>query len=213
MPSASGPWPRPTAPARRGTEVGRWLLRRALQAIVTFVLAVVLLFFLSHVLPGDPLSRLGESRPLTAAEIAALRARYGLDQPLGSQLGSFLAGLARGDLGTSIEYGRPVSALIAERLPATLLLGGTVLLLNFTVGLWLGVRQAVRRGRERTGGSPPCRSPATPCRRSGSAWCWHGSSGWSWRLLPAAGMQDPLLPRAACSRAAPTCSATSCSRR
>src|SRR5690349_11992269 len=122
--------------------MGRWLGRRVLQAALTLAIALVLLFLLVHVLPGDPLSREGD-RALTPQQIEALRARYGLDRPLGGQLLVFLGGLLRGDLGVSIEYGRPVTELLLERLPATILLGGTVLLLNFTVGLWLGVRQAV----------------------------------------------------------------------
>jgi peptide/nickel transport system permease protein len=109
-------------------------------------MAVAVVLCPTHVLPGDPLSREGGGRPLSAAQLEALRARYGLDRSLHEQLGAFLGGLARGDLGTSIEYGRPVTGLLLERLPATLLLGGSVLLLNFTLGIWLGVRQAVKRG-------------------------------------------------------------------
>jgi peptide/nickel transport system permease protein len=74
-------------------------------------------------------------------------ARFGLDQPLSAQLGAFTAGLTRGELGVSIEhYPERVTSLLARRLPATLLLGATVLLLNFTLGIWLGVLQARRRG-------------------------------------------------------------------
>jgi peptide/nickel transport system permease protein len=162
------------------------------QAAVTLGLAVVLLFLLTHLLPGDPLSRLAEGRPLGADEIAALRARYGLDRPLLSQLGAFLAGLVRGDLGTSIEYGRPVRELLMERLPATLLLGGTVLLLNFSVGLWLGVRQAVRKGslEDRWLGTLSLAGYATPSFWLGLVLAW--LVGVEWRLLPAGGMRDPL---------------------
>lgn len=172
--------------------MGRWLARRAVQAALTLGLAVVLLFLLTHVLPGDPLSRIGEGRPLSADEIAALRARYGLDRPLLSQLGAFLAGLARGDLGTSIEYGRPVRELLLERLPATLLLGGTVLLLNFSIGLWLGVHQAVRKGSpaDRCLGTLSLAGYATPSFWLGLVLAW--LVGVEWRLLPAAGMRDPL---------------------
>ncbi|HVQ47380.1 MAG TPA: ABC transporter permease, partial [Gemmatimonadales bacterium] len=102
-----------------------WLLRRALQAVAVLAIALTLLFFLMRAAPGDPLSRASEVRPLTPVELAALRARYGLDQPLGAQYVSFISGLVRGDLGVSIEYARPVTALLAERLPATLLLGGS----------------------------------------------------------------------------------------
>src|SRR4029077_20517815 len=58
----------------------------------------------------------------------------------------WLAGVVRGDLGASIEYGQPVTSLIAERLAAPPLLRGAALLINFTLGLWLGAVQAVRQG-------------------------------------------------------------------
>jgi peptide/nickel transport system permease protein len=173
--------------------VNGWLLRRALQAVATFGVALVLLFFLMRVAPGDPLSRLGEDRPLSPKEIEVLRARYGLDQPPGKQFVSFVSGLVRGDLGVSIEYGRPVTGLLAERLPATLLLGGAVLLLNFTVGLWLGVRQAVRRGQteDRWLTAVSLTGYAMPSFWLGLVLAW--LVGVKLRLLPAAGMQDPLL--------------------
>jgi peptide/nickel transport system permease protein len=173
--------------------VSGWLLRRTLQALITFAVAMGLLFVLMRAAPGDPLSRLSEGRPLSPREVAVLRARYGLDQPIGRQLVSFLRGLARGDLGTSIEYARPVTALLAERLPATLLLGGSALLLNFTVGLWLGVRQAVRRGKreDRWLTTASLAGYAMPSFWLGLVLAW--LLGIKWRLLPAAGMEDPLL--------------------
>ena len=58
-----------------------WLLRRALQAAVTFAVALGLLFLLMRAAPGDPLFRLSADRPISPKEIAVLRARYGLDQP------------------------------------------------------------------------------------------------------------------------------------
>lgn len=124
-----------------------WLIRRTSSAAVTLLLAVTLVFVLMRLTPGDPLSRLGEDRPLPPKAITALRARYGLDQPLTTQYARFVGGTLRGDLGASIEHqGRPVVDLLAERVPPTLLLGGTALLLNFTFGIWLGVWQASRRG-------------------------------------------------------------------
>lgn len=171
----------------------RWLLRRAGQALVTLVIAVILAFILMHLAPGDPLARLSQDRPLTAKQIAELRERYGLDRPLTDQLASFAAGVARGDLGTSIQYGRPVTALIAERLPATLLLGGAVLLLNFTAGVWLGVRQAVRRNSvmDQALTVVSLAGYATPSFWLGLILAW--IVGVKWHLLPAAGMVDPLL--------------------
>jgi peptide/nickel transport system permease protein len=173
--------------------VGRWLLGRTLQALVTLLIALLLLFVLMRLAPGDPLSRLSDDRPLSAAEIASLRAKYGLDRPIAAQLGDYLRGAAQGDLGTSIEYGRPVVALVAERLPATLLLGGAVLLLNFTVGIWLGVRQAVAHGAaaDRWLTTLSLAGYATPSFWLGLVLAW--LVGVRWRLLPAAGMHDPLL--------------------
>jgi peptide/nickel transport system permease protein len=173
--------------------VRRWLLLRALQSLVTLAIALVILFLLMHILPGDPLSRVGEGRPLTPEQIQALLDRYGLNRPLSEQLWSFLVGLVHGDLGVSIEYARPVTGLVLERLPATLLLGGTVLLLNFTVGLWLGVRQAVRKdsAEDRWLTTVSLAGYATPSFWLGLVLAW--LVGVKWRLLPPAGMRNPLL--------------------
>jgi len=173
--------------------VRRWLLRRALQSLVTLAVALVILFLLMHILPGDPLSRVGEGRPLTPEQIQALRDRYDLNRPLLEQLWSFVVGLVHGDLGVSIEYARPVTGLVFERLPATLLLGGTVLLLNFTVGLWLGVRQAVRKDspEDRWLTTVSLAGYATPSFWLGLVLAW--LVGVKWRLLPPAGMRNPLL--------------------
>lgn len=124
-----------------------WLARRALQAVLTALVALTLLFFLIRGLPGDPLAVLGEDRALTREQVEDLQRRYQLDQPAGRQFIAFMSGAVRGDFGTSIQYGRPVRALVLERLPRTLLLGAAVLLINFTLGLWLGVQQALHRSR------------------------------------------------------------------
>jgi peptide/nickel transport system permease protein len=176
-----------------GGELSSWLLRRLANSALTFVLALTIVFFLMRAAPGDPLARVVEGRSLSPAEVTALRSRYGLDQPLTRQFGSFAGGLVRGDLGVSIQYGRPVTALLAERLPATVLLGGSVLLLNFSLGLWLGVRQAVRRGsrEDRWLTTASLMGYAIPSFWLGLVLTW--LIGIEWRLLPAAGMQDPFL--------------------
>lgn len=124
----------------------RWFLTRLLQSFLTMLVALVALFIIARLVPGDPLGSHDDQRPVTPAQVEELRRLYGLDQPLGRQLIHFLRGAMRGDLGTSIQYGRPVAEMVAERIPASLLLGGAVLLVNFTLGLWLGVVQARRRG-------------------------------------------------------------------
>jgi peptide/nickel transport system permease protein len=175
--------------------VTRWLLRRLLQAALTFAVAIILLFFLMRAAPGDPLGRLSEGRNISEQEIALLRARFGLDRPLVAQFIAFVGGLPRGDLGFSIErYPERVTSLLAQRIPATLLLGGTVLLINFVVGSWLGVRQAVRRGSrfDRWLTRLALAGYATPSFWLGLILVSFVSI--RWRLLPAAQMTDPLMP-------------------
>jgi peptide/nickel transport system permease protein len=171
-----------------------WAFRRMLQAFATFLVAVVLMFFLMRLAPGDPLSRLGDERPFSPAALATLRARYGLDQPLLTQFRAFVKPLARGDLGVSIQHpDRSVNSLIAQRLPATLLLGGTVLLINFTLGTWLGAWQAFRRGSKTDHLLTlfTLLLYATPSFWLGLSLVW--LFGTEWHLLPVAFMHDPLL--------------------
>ena len=172
----------------------RWLVGRLLQAVVTLVLVAVILFFLMRLAPGDPLSRLGGDQQISALQIERLRQQYGLNQPLLRQFVAWASAIARGDLGVSIEYGRPVTSLMAERLPATLLLGGMVLFINFTLGPWLGSLQAVRRGSavDRWLGAASLTGYAMPSFWLGLLLV--GLVAVHWRLLPAGGAQNPLLP-------------------
>ena len=172
-----------------------WLIRRISQAVVTFAIAVVLMFFLMRLTPGDPLSRMQEDRPMSAAEVARLREIFGLDQPMHRQFARFVRGVVRADLGLSIEHGLPVNTLLASRIVPTLLLGGAAILLNFTVGLWLGVRQAVRRGtrEDRALTVLSLASYATPSFWLGLVLAWLVGIKLGW--LPVAGMQSPLLAR------------------
>lgn len=171
----------------------RWLVRRTLQAVVTLLLALAVSFVLMRLAPGDPMASLSDDKPVTAAQSAALRQRYGLDQPIATQFAAFLSGAVRGDLGVSIQTGRPVLALVRERLGATLLLGVTVLVVNFTLGLWLGVRQALARGArlDRMLGAVGAISVALPSFWVGLVLVW--ALGLHGPHLPVAGLHDPML--------------------
>jgi len=173
--------------------VRRWLIRRSLQSVITLVIVAILLFFLMRLAPGDPLGQMSSERQLTPAQIEATRKLYQLDQPLPRQFFNWIVALAHGNLGTSFTHGRPVTSLIAERLPATLLLGGTVLLVNFTVGLWLGAAQAVRRGTptDRWLTALSLAGYAMPSFWLGLMLAWVGAV--HWHLFPAAGFENPLL--------------------
>ncbi len=122
----------------------------ALAARVGSALLVVfgvctLVFLLIHLVPGDPVeAMLGESaRP---ADRQALSQSLGLDLPLSEQYQGYLSRLVRLDLGESFLYQRPVYDLLVERLPPTLQLAGTSLLLALVLALPLGVLAAYRKG-------------------------------------------------------------------
>jgi len=82
-----------------------------------------------------------------AVYYAFIREKFGLDRPLPEQLLVYVGRVISGDLGLSFVHGRPVAAVVAERLPATLLLIGTALVLSTTTGVALGVLAARRAGR------------------------------------------------------------------
>jgi ABC-type dipeptide/oligopeptide/nickel transport system permease component len=107
---------------------------------------VTLVFALIHLIPGDPArAMLGEAA--SDREVADLRQRLGLDRPLSDQFASYVAGLARADLGTSLRTGTPVTGQIAARVPATAELAVAALLMAVAVALPVGVFAAIRQGR------------------------------------------------------------------
>lgn len=171
-----------------------WLLRRSAQAVLTFLVVTVLLFVLMRLTPGDPLERLSGDRQVSAQEVQALRRRFGIDQPIPAQFRTFVSGALSGDLGVSIEYyPTTVASLLATRLPASLILGVTVLLMTFGVGISLGVLQAVRRGRptDRWLTRASLALYAMPSFWLGLVLAWF--FGIRMHLLPVAQMHDPLL--------------------
>jgi peptide/nickel transport system permease protein len=124
----------------------RMLLARLAQAVPVALAVATVVFALLHLVPGDPVELLlGEGA--RAADVEALRARLGLDRPLGEQYLDFLAGLAHGDLGTSLATGRPVADLLVEHYPATFELAVAALLVALVVALPLGIAAALRRDR------------------------------------------------------------------
>jgi len=121
-----------------------YLVRRLAQVVPTALLAATLVFSLIHMIPGDPVEMmLGEGAQRT--DVEALRHDLGLDRPLLAQYGSFLGGLARGDLGSSLRSGEPVLAIIFARFPATLELAVASLVVALLIALPLGVLAALHR--------------------------------------------------------------------
>jgi len=105
-----------------------------------------LVFSLIHMVPGDPAqAMLGESA--TGAEVADLRAKLGLDQPLMTQYRRYLTGLLHADLGRSFRYNTPVEREIAQRLSNTVELAVAAMAVALAIALPLGVLGAVFRGK------------------------------------------------------------------
>jgi peptide/nickel transport system permease protein len=119
--------------------------RRSLQAVPILLLLSVLLFFLIRLAPGGPLAQAERNPNVTPEQLAALRGRLGLDQPLPVQYARWLGAFAlEGDWGYSIKFRRPVAEMIWERLPATLLLMGAGFGLTLLIAIPIGVLSATR---------------------------------------------------------------------
>jgi peptide/nickel transport system permease protein len=123
-----------------------FIVRRFGRALLTVWFAVTVTFLLLRVLPGDPAQALA-SNTMTAATRAELLQQYGLDKPLLVQYGIYLWQLVQGHLGISFTQSIPVTDVLAARLPWTLLLTFSALLLTVAVGIPLGVLAASHRGR------------------------------------------------------------------
>jgi len=110
---------------------------RLLQVVPTVAGILLVSFLLVHLAPGDPVTALAGEHG-DAGYYAEMRERFGLDLPLPQQLATYALRVAGGDLGFSYVQGRTAAAVIAERVPATLLLTGTALLLAIACAIPLG---------------------------------------------------------------------------
>ena len=120
-----------------------FVLRRVLQAAAVMAVVAFIAFSLFN-FTGDPVTfMLGQDA--TQQDKDRLRADLGLDQPFYVQFGRFVGNAAQGEFGLSLRQGRPVSALLRERLPATLELSVAAALLAVVVGIPMGVYTALRR--------------------------------------------------------------------
>ncbi len=169
------------------------MLRRTGDATATALVAVVVLIVLVRLLPGDPLATIMGEGVHDPAAIAALQARYGLNQSIATSIISFFGGLLHGDLGATISDGRPVTSVIAERIGPTLLLGGLTLLIDFTVGLALGVWSALHPDslRARVVGALTIIGYTVPSFVTGMLLVWLFAVKLSW--LPPGAMSSALL--------------------
>ncbi|MFI9639094.1 MULTISPECIES: ABC transporter permease [unclassified Micromonospora] len=126
--------------------MARFVLSRAVKAVLTIWIAITATFFLLRLLPGDPTTLMVEG-DMTPEMQAALLKTYGLDRPLWEQYVSYLRELTQGNFGISFRQIQPVTDILVERLPWTLLLAGTAFVVTIAVGIPIGVYAAVHRGR------------------------------------------------------------------
>jgi len=122
-----------------------YILRRLVQLIPVLFLASFIVFFIIHLIPGDAVEiMLGESAA-PAQQVETMRHDMGLDRPPVERFGVFLRNALTGDFGLSFFHRRPVSDVIAERLPATIELTLAALLLALAISIPLGVAAAVKK--------------------------------------------------------------------
>ena len=127
-----------------------YIVRRLVIACLTIVVISMLSFTIIQLPPGDYLSsymaRLqAQGDSVSLDQIEGLRAQYGLDKPLVVQYLKWVGNMLHGDLGMSLEWGRPVAELIGERLLLTIILACTAMLLTWAIAVPIGVYSAVRQ--------------------------------------------------------------------
>jgi peptide/nickel transport system permease protein len=128
--------------------MGKYILRRLLQAVPTLLGVLVLTFLLTRLSPADPVTlAFGGDPSVTAEDKAALREALGLNQPLWVQFADWLAHVARLDFGKSYFYHRPVIEMLFERVPNSLQLTAASFVVTIIIGVPLGVIAALKRGK------------------------------------------------------------------
>ncbi|MFC1952429.1 ABC transporter permease [Chloroflexota bacterium] len=125
--------------------MSRYVMLRVVQGIITLLLASIVIFLLAR-LSGDPVYvMLSDQAP--PEEVEVLTRHLGLDKPMPEQYAIFITNLVKGDLGKSLYYKRPVSELILERLPATIMLGLAAMIVSLIISIPAGVLAAVKKDR------------------------------------------------------------------
>jgi peptide/nickel transport system permease protein len=129
-----------------------FILRRSIQSAAVLLAMSFVVYGLMGLMPGDPIDLMVTADPgLTPADIARLKALYGLDRPLWERYAAWLGAALQGDFGYSRLQARPVLEVLAPRLLNTLLLMGLALICAFAIALPLGIWAAARPGTMRDG--------------------------------------------------------------
>lgn len=122
-----------------------YLIRRALQGLLTLIVISIAIFTLVNSVPGGIMNAYEENPDITAADYARLRAKFGLDDPIPVRYVKWVGNLLKGDWGNSFISKRPALQEIADRLPNTILLMGTMLVVTMLIAIPLGIFSALKQ--------------------------------------------------------------------
>jgi ABC-type dipeptide/oligopeptide/nickel transport system permease component len=127
--------------------MGRYLIQRILAALLTIWVTTIAVSMLIHIVPGDPVQIMyAQSQGTTPEQLEEVRQRLGLDQPLVVQYVDYMKRVLHGDLGKTIRGEQPVLELLLLRLPNTLILAASALVIACVIGLVCGFIAAYKRG-------------------------------------------------------------------
>ena len=123
----------------------KYTLKRVGMALLTLLIITFLLFILVRIMPGNPFP----SERMSAEQIANKRAEMGLDDPILTQFGRYMANVLRGDFGkgTSLYNGAPISTVLSTAISNSFRIGGIAILIGTLIGLLLGITAALHKGR------------------------------------------------------------------
>ncbi|OGP63649.1 MAG: peptide ABC transporter permease [Deltaproteobacteria bacterium RBG_13_49_15] len=127
-------------------DIWHFTVRRLIQIIIIFFVIFTVLFLLFRLAPGDPISRIIDP-DMTPEDATRLMAQMGLDKPLWMQYLYYLKNVLSGNFGHSFYYGKPVIEIISDRLPNTVLLFTTSVILSAIVGVFLGKIASWNKGK------------------------------------------------------------------
>ena len=119
-----------------------YALRRVLQTIPILFIISILLFLMVRAAPGGPLTAARRNPNISKEQIEAMEEKLGLNDPLPVQYGRWLSGMLQGEMGDSIKFRRPVSDMIAERIPNTLTLVGASFFVTLLLAIPIGILSA-----------------------------------------------------------------------
>ncbi|MFV0351808.1 MAG: ABC transporter permease [Oscillospiraceae bacterium] len=125
--------------------MARYAIKRVALAVLTILVVTTITFFLMNMVPGGPFI---SEKAMTAEAMAALNAKYGLDQPIPVQFAKYVQNIFKGDFGDSLKQrGRTVMSIITSKFPVSARLGGISVVVALVLGIPLGSVAALNRGK------------------------------------------------------------------